>query len=107
MDFIPHLHVVLDIFLLVDDCTRNTWEYLLNSKSNAFSKIEFFLNMIKNQFNTTIKCFCSDNAQDFLSGPVQNLFHKNDILHEPTIVDTPQQNGVAERKHQHIFNVAR
>lgn len=92
---------------IVDDCTRNTWVYLLRYKSDALSKIQFFLNMVKTHFNSKVKFFRSDNALDFLSRPVQKLFHDNGILQELTCTDTPQQNGVAERKHRHILNVAR
>ncbi|KAG5555799.1 hypothetical protein RHGRI_006442 [Rhododendron griersonianum] len=92
---------------IVDDCTRTTWVYLLCSKSDAFSKIQFFLNMVRTQFNTKVKFFRSDNGSEFLSRPILKLFHDNGILQELTCVDTPQQNGVAERKHRHILNVAR
>jgi len=33
------------------------------------------------------------------------LYEKYDILHQRTCVETPQQNVVGERKHQHIMNV--
>jgi hypothetical protein len=62
--------------------------------------------MVKNQFNRTIKHVRTDNGQEFLSNNIQIFFHDHGILHERTCVDTPQQNGVAERKHRHHLNVA-
>jgi transposase InsO family protein len=92
---------------IVDDCTRTTWVYLLRYKSDALSKIQFFINMVQTHFNTRVQSFRSDNGKEFLSAPIQKLFHDNGILQELTNVDSPQQNGVAERKHRHILNVAR
>jgi len=38
---------------------------------------------------------------------MNNLFSSKGIIHQKTCVETPKQNGIAERKHQHILNVTR
>ena len=49
----------------------------------------------------------SDNGIEFLSNEMQHFFSENGIIHQRSCVYTPQQNGVVERKHRHILEVAR
>ena len=66
--------------------------------------IQNVVTLIKNQFQTTIKCIRSNNGPEFLQN---DFFSSKGILHQTSCVYTPQQNGRVERKHQHILNVAR
>ena len=49
-------------FNIVDDHSRVTWIHLLKYKSNAFSIIKIFANMVTAQFNKKIKVIRSNNA---------------------------------------------
>ncbi|KAK1418428.1 hypothetical protein QVD17_27572 [Tagetes erecta] len=92
---------------IVDDYSRVVWVYLLKSKSEVFQNLENFFHMLKTQFNSTVKIFRSDNGTEFINNQVHNFLSKNGVLHQTSCSYTPQQNGVAERKHRHLLNVAR
>ncbi|KAK1408324.1 hypothetical protein QVD17_39996 [Tagetes erecta] len=63
--------------------------------------------MLKTQFNATVKIFRSDNGTEFVNNQTYDFFRKQGIIHQTSCSYTPQQNGVAERKHRHLLNVAR
>ncbi|GJR13545.1 putative reverse transcriptase domain-containing protein [Tanacetum coccineum] len=64
---------------VVDDYTRVAWVFLLRGKmKTAF-------------INQNMERFCKENG----------------ILHQISCPYTPQQNGIAERKHRHLLNVDR
>ena len=45
----------------------------------------------------------SDNAKEYLLEPFQFFMLQHEILHQTWCVDTPSQNGVAERKNKHLL----
>lgn len=38
---------------------------------------------------------------------MSQFYSANAIVHHVSCVETPEENGIAERKHQHIHNIAR
>lgn len=66
--------------------------------------IESFYNMIETQFKEKIKLLRSDIGVKF---QMRDFFNTKGIIHQRSCVETPQQNGVVERKHQYLLNVAR
>ena len=91
----------------IDDCTRVTWIYLLKHKSDVSSIFPKFLNMIQSQFGVKVKRVRSDNAKDYFNQILTPYFEQEGIIHQSSCVNTPQQNGVAERKNGHLLATTR
>ncbi|GJS99232.1 putative RNA-directed DNA polymerase [Tanacetum coccineum] len=92
---------------IVDDYTRSVWVYMLKGKDEVFDCVLTFYNLIKNQFNKVVKAFRSDNGTEFVNQKFSKFCAENGIIHQTTCAYTPQQNGIVERKHRHLLNVAR
>ena len=54
-----------------------------------------------------IQILRSDNAKEYMSETFHSYMIKHGILHQTSCVDTPSQNGVAERKNRHLLKTAR
>ena len=91
----------------IDDCTRVTWLFLLKQKSDVSTVLPNFFSLIRNQFGVQIKRFRSDNAKDYFNQILSPYFQREGIVHESSCVNTPQQNGVAERKNGHLLESTR
>lgn len=85
---------------IVDDYTRCTWLYLLRFKSECQSILRNFCSMVETQFDLKVKIIRSDNAAEFV---MKSFYQERGIIHQLSCVQTPQQNSVVERKHQHLF----
>ena len=66
-----------------------------------------FLCLIETQFNVKLKIFRSDNGTEFINRKFSNLFREKGIIHQTTCINTPEQNGVSERKNRHLLEMTR
>ncbi|CAM8953513.1 unnamed protein product [Rhodiola kirilowii] len=92
---------------MVDDYSRAVWTFLMRQKSEAADIIIEFFQMINTQFGKTVKIFRSDNGGEFFSNKLTSFFLSKGCIHQSSFPYTPHQNGVAERKHRHILEIAR
>ena len=93
--------------IFVDDYSRTMWLHLLKSKAEVPQILIHFCNMISNQFGKKIKRFRTDNGTEFLNSEIRTHFLDNGIIHESSCVNTPQQNGLAERRLGYTLATAR
>uniref|UniRef100_A0A2N9G5A4 Integrase catalytic domain-containing protein n=1 Tax=Fagus sylvatica TaxID=28930 RepID=A0A2N9G5A4_FAGSY len=91
----------------IDDHSRCTWVYLLKKKSDVLPLFTQFLQMIKTQYNTIVRAIRSDNGGEYISDAFCSQLNQKGILHQLTCPQTPEQNGVAERKNRHIMSIVR
>jgi transposase InsO family protein len=90
---------------IVDDYTRFTWIFLMRHKTEAQPILKHLFSYVFTQLESRIKTFRSDNGGEFTS--LRSFFQDNGVIFQHSCVYTPQQNGVVERKHRHILQVAR
>ena len=91
-------------FTVVDDFSCYTWTFLLHAKSEVRQKIVSFIAYIENHFHTTAKIIRTDNDPEF---SMKDFFSSKGIIHQTTCIETPEQNDIVERKHQHLLNITR
>ncbi|CAM8975398.1 unnamed protein product [Rhodiola kirilowii] len=92
---------------VVDDYFRAVWVFLMKQKSEATDIIIDFFQMVTTQFGRTVKICRSDNGGEFFNNKITSFFISICCIHQSSCPYTPQQNGVAERKHRHILEIAR
>jgi len=76
----------------------------LKTKSEVQGCIKSFIILVKTKFSTIVKCIRSNQRPEF---NLHQFYSLKDIEHQMSCVETPQQNGVVERKHQHNLSITR
>ncbi|KAM1466210.1 hypothetical protein ACFX2I_031434 [Malus domestica] len=90
----------------VDEFSRFMWIFPMINKSEACSIFVKFTAFVFNQFNTSIKCFQSDGGGEYMSKEFKGFLASKGISHMISCPYTPQQNGIAERRHRHVVETA-
>ena len=91
----------------IDDHTRVCWVYLLYDKSKVAMMFENFYTMISTQYDSKIQFLRTNNGTEYFNETLNNSLLKKGMLHQSFCVNTPQQNGVSERKNCHFLEISR
>lgn len=86
----------------IDDFSRFTWLYFMRNKSDVVQIFSSFKAQIENILGITIKVLRTDGGTKYK--PILTKFPH--LIHQTSCPYTPQQNGVAERKHRHIIELS-
>lgn len=92
---------------IVDDFSKSTWVYLMHFKVDVLQLLKNFFQQVRTQFSALVKVVRANNASEFFKSECTVLFNSLGIIHQSSCPHTPQQNGVVERKHRHILDIAR
>lgn len=88
-------------FLTITDLNSDYTEVkFLRNKSDAKTEIKNYIEFVKNQLSKKPNIFRSDRGGEFMDNELQSYLNDQGIRIELTTPDSPQQNGVAERKNR-------
>jgi hypothetical protein len=74
----------------------------MKAKSEARQHVQNFVKFAETQHACSVKTIRTDNGPEFT---MPTYYASKGILHQTSCVESPQQNGRVERKHQQILNI--
>ena len=94
----PSISEMRYMVMFIDDFSRYTWVFFMKEKSDTFSKFKEFKEAVEGEVKRKIQCLRTDNGGEYVSNEFSQYLKECQIRHQMTCPNTPQQNGVAERK---------
>ncbi|KAJ0778941.1 putative RNA-directed DNA polymerase [Helianthus annuus] len=91
----------------IDDFSRYVWLDFMKEKSEVFEKFKLFQAEAERQTGNKIQCLRSDNGGEYLAHNFDKYLREHKIRRQLTCPNTPQQNGVSERKNRHLAETCR
>ena len=100
----------------IDDYSRYMYIYLLHNKNEALDAFKVFKAEVENQCGKQIKIVRSDRGGEYYGrytengqapGPFAKFLQEHGIIAQYTMPDSPDQNGVAERRNRTLLDMVR
>ncbi|GJY58545.1 retrovirus-related pol polyprotein from transposon TNT 1-94 [Tanacetum coccineum] len=95
------------ILVIVDDYSRFTWVKFLRTKDETPEVIIKLIKQLQVRLNKTVKNICTDNGTEFVNRHLIQYYESVSISHQKSVLKTPQQNDVVERRNRTLVEVAR
>lgn len=92
--------------VFIDNFSRHSWLFPLKKKSDFYSVFVAFQTYVENQYNASIGSFQCDGGGEFVSNLFLTHLQQSGIKQLISCPHTPQQNGLAERKHRQVTEMA-
>ena len=89
----------------IDDFSRYVWVFFMKEKFDTFSKFKEFRESAEVEVGKKIHCLCTDNGREFSSREFSQYLRECQIRHQYACANTPQQNGIVERKNRHLAEI--
>ncbi|GJZ86279.1 putative ribonuclease H-like domain-containing protein [Tanacetum coccineum] len=105
--FVRSINHKIYCLVVTDDFSRFSWVFFLATKDETSGILKTFINGIENQINHKVKIIRCDNGTEFKNNDMNQFCGMKGIKREFSVVRTPQQNGVAERKNRTLIEAAR
>ncbi|GJY12298.1 gag-pol polyprotein [Tanacetum coccineum] len=95
------------ILVIVYDYSRFTWVKFLRSKDETPAFVINLLKQLQVGLNKTVRFVRTDNGTKFMNKALTDYYESVDITHEKTVLRTPWQNGIVERRNRTLVEAAR
>ncbi len=95
------------IVTFIDDYTRFGITYLIRAKSDVLESFQDYKRKVECQHGKKIKVLRTDNGGEYVSKEFDKVRNGYGIRRQLTIPETPQQNGVAERRNRTLAETTR
>ncbi|GKD00657.1 retrovirus-related pol polyprotein from transposon TNT 1-94, partial [Tanacetum coccineum] len=96
-----------NILMIVDDYSWYTWVSILRTKDEAPDMLIDFVNQVQRNLKASILTIQTDNGTEFKNEKLRSFYAKLGIVYKTSIAQTPQQNGVVERRNRTLVEAAR
>ncbi|CAI7783913.1 unnamed protein product [Closterium sp. NIES-53] len=93
--------------VVVDDYSRYTTVFPLAKKSEVTSTLIRWLLATEGNRGSRVRCLHSDRGGEFCSGVLAGFYDEQGIRRSWTLSESPQQNGVAERRIGLVMDITR
>jgi transposase InsO family protein len=91
----------------INDYSRKCWVYFLEKKIEAFETFKKFKVMVEKITKKNIRSLRSDRGGEYMSNQFKSYYKNHKVRRFLTVLYTPQQNGVTERKNRTILDMVR
>lgn len=90
-----------------DDYSKYRKVCFVKNKTEIKSYMKRFIMESENETGNKVKIFRSDNGTEFVNNDLKEFFESKGIIHQFSVVYTPEQNGRAEREMRILVEAAR